>query len=101
MGQHGAQHGYGRGLNGYFVSGVVGLLLGLFTTGIPIASWGRLSIATSLFGGTNAPENIVGQFLGRVQLFFAIALLCWSIRFFSLGIARLPVKVGSNAAVTK
>ena len=73
-----------------FVGSVVGLLIGLYTTSIPIVSWGGLSVAAALFIGMNVCDHFAMQFLGRIQTVFAVASLCWLIR--SLGVAQLLQK---------
>lgn len=88
------------------VGAAVGLLCGLFTTSLPIDSWGGLSLATTLLATQTVYSHLVDQFAGRVQQFVGIVVVCWLIRLLSAGTrdqpegARLPAdsavgKVGS------
>ncbi|MFC1641295.1 hypothetical protein ACFL5O_01210 [Myxococcota bacterium] len=68
------------------VGALLGVLLGLLRTAIPIGSWGGLSVAAAALSGLAATQHLAGQMGGLVQSFVGIAATCWMMLFFVRGL---------------
>jgi hypothetical protein len=62
-----------------FVGAVVGWLLGILTGGIPLTSWGGLSVAIAAMMNLRCTDFIVGQLAGELQTVVGMGIFCWGV----------------------
>ena len=68
-----------------FVGAFIGLLIGMFTTGISTTSWGMMAFGAATFVETQVHANLFAITNGIAQRFLGLAFLCWAFWLVSLG----------------